>query len=421
MRLFLLACLSGFILLLSGCNGAADGSSLVPTPTPTPTPAPTPIPTGDNVMAVTVDAGPGNLSSLSLNVPTVSVTICAPGTAQCVTVDHILVDTASTGLRLMASALGNVNSILPQATVPGASTTPLVECYKFADGFIWGPVKTVDATFGGKTVSNLSIQVIGDSTYANTVPTGCSSGGSPENDVNSFGSNGVLGIGNIIHDCESLCTSPTSPYLEDFYYGCSVPGNCIATAVPLVAQIMNPVSLFASDNNGVAMTMQTVPATGASTAAGFLIFGIGTQSNNALGSATVYPIDANGLLNMSYQSKTYSNSFLDSGSNLLFMPSATGIAICTGTLPGFLCPTNAIAANVTVTGINGTPSNIVGLSIGNAQTLLGSNSFTAFNNVGGNNGTGGIDLGMPFNYGRTVFTAFNGASTSAGSGPFVAF
>ena len=63
MRLFLLACLSGFILLLSGCNGAADGSSLVPTPTPTPTPAPTPIPTGDNVMAVTVDAGPGNLSS----------------------------------------------------------------------------------------------------------------------------------------------------------------------------------------------------------------------------------------------------------------------------------------------------------------------------------------------------------------------
>jgi hypothetical protein len=35
--------------------------------------------------------------------------------------------------------------------------------------------------------------------------------------------------------------------------------------------------------------------------------------------------------------------------------------------------------------------------------------------------TGGFDFGLPFFFGRSVFTAIEGASTPGGTGPYVAF
>ena len=54
--------------------------------------------------------------------------------------------------------------------------------------------------------------------------------------------------------------------------------------------------------------------------AGLLIFGVGTESNNALGSATLYALDANGNFpQVVYNGITYtSGGFLDSGSNALY-------------------------------------------------------------------------------------------------------
>jgi len=51
--------------------------------------------------------------------------------------------------------------------------------------------------------------------------------------------------------------------------------------------VQNPVTLFATDNNGVIIELPAVSGVETSVT-GSLIFGIGTQSNNALGSATVY-------------------------------------------------------------------------------------------------------------------------------------
>jgi len=59
----------------------------------------------------------------------------------------------------------------------------------------------------------------------------------------------------------------------------------------------------------------------------------------------------------------------------------------------------------------------------NAVSLFQNNpSYAAFSNLGapGLNAVS-FDWGLPFFYGRQVFTALEGASTPAGNGPYVAY
>ena len=112
----------------------------------------------------------------------------------------------------------------------------------------------------------------------------------------------------------------------------------------------NPVSLFAIDNNGVLINFSTsVGDGGTPTANGSLIFGIGTESNNALGSATVYQVPDIFSMNFGDMITTYKGvqypSFVDSGSNGLFFldTSVTGISICSGFTGAsdWYCPTTS--------------------------------------------------------------------------------
>ena len=90
---------------------------------------------GVNVVDLLVDGGPdGN----GVNRLFHSVTICKPGSATlCTTIDHVLVDTGSVGLRLLAS------EVPTQLPLSAAKTTPgnvLLGCGNFLDGsFAWGP------------------------------------------------------------------------------------------------------------------------------------------------------------------------------------------------------------------------------------------------------------------------------------------
>ncbi|GGP20662.1 DUF3443 family protein [Silvimonas iriomotensis] len=411
MRYFLLACLGSLYLLLIGCNGAADGSSLI-NPTATPTPTSTPI-TGNNVASITVDSGPSGVTG-ALNIPYVSVTVCVPGTSSCTTVDHVLVDTGSTGLRIMASALNGL--ALPTQNTPSTVSVPnvpMAECYKFADGFIWGSVAKADITVGSETASAVSLQVIGDSNFS-TVPTGCSNGGSNESTVANFGANGVIGLSNIVHDCDTLGACDTTANAA-FYYGCSTASNCLATTMPLASQVMNPATLFATDNNGVMIVMPAIGSSGAASATGSLVFGIGTQSNNALSGVTQYTTNYAGVLYMglgSSASSATSGGFFDTGSNIYFLPSSVASACSSSPGQDFFCPSTTLSTTVAIAAYTSgkSPSTTVTLSIANATSLF-NNGNVAYNNVGGPNSFSTIDLGFPFNYGRSVYVGFNSGST----------
>jgi Protein of unknown function (DUF3443) len=89
----------------------------------------------------------------------VSITLCEPGTERCATVDDVMVDTGSTGLRLESSA---VPSFLSLPVFSGADGKPLAECLHFVHDDAWGPLVRADLRIGGMTAANLPIQIIAD-------------------------------------------------------------------------------------------------------------------------------------------------------------------------------------------------------------------------------------------------------------------
>ena len=112
-----------------------------------------------NVQPIVVDAGPAPQSFTTINEAFVTVTVCIPGTSTCQTIDHVLVDTGSSGLRLLSAAGGGeLNLALPQAT--DSSGNPLYECLAFLDGYTWGSVSTADITVAGEKASAAAVHVV---------------------------------------------------------------------------------------------------------------------------------------------------------------------------------------------------------------------------------------------------------------------
>ena len=396
--------------LLAGCGGGG-GSPSSPSVSPAATPGTnTGASPAENVLAISVNRGPAR----SINLPFASITICAPGsTSNCQIVGGILVDTGSTGLRIVSSVLTTVTG-LPQQN--DASGNPIVECAQFADGFSWGPVKLADVKMAGEQASSLPIQIIGDPAFT-AIPTNCSNTGRPRNSVSALGANGILGIGALLHDCGSACTVSSSPGI---YYVCP-PSGCQPVVRALADQLPNPVSLFANDNNGVLLQLPAVPPTGSASVDGALIFGIGTRGNNALGTAQVFTLNSSAQITTFYKGLTLAHSFFDSGSNALFFQDTSITACTSSTARGFYCPPSTQNLSATIQGANGMNANI-NFDVANADSLLQS-GFTAFNNLGSPLSTSAaFDWGLPLFFGRNVFVAIQDASvTGAPAGPFIAF
>ena len=397
------------ILLLCLLQTACGGGGTSPaSATPVAT-APTPVPpiAISNTQDLVIDAGPAN----TVNTLFTSVTICEPGNpTACQTIDHVQVDTGSVGLRLLSSVV-QPSLRLPQKNAPGGGA--LVECTQFADGFSWGPVKTADVRLAGQTATAVPIQIIGDDAFA-AVPADCSSSGPAENTVSDFGANGVLGIGHFTNDCGSSCVTSSA---QGLYYACGSTG-CVPTTVAAIQQVQHPVAMMTTNNNGVLLRLPAVAEPGAKTTSGVMILGIGTQSNNALGTAKVYTVDPfNGTLTILLGGKAYPGSFIDSGSNGYFFPSNT--RVCNS---GFYCPPSTVTFNTVIQGKNGANA-AFSFNIANADTLFSTYpNFTVLPSLGGIgfNATT-VDLGIGFYLGRSVFTAIEGKATPGGTGPFIAF
>ena len=399
--------LSAALLALAGCGGSSSNSSSSTGGTQV-----------NNTQPLEVNLGPANNTTNGLFT---DVTICVPGTGTCQTIPNVLVDTGSEGLRLVSS---EVTLSLPAIT--DNSSNGLQECINFADGsYVWGPVVSADIQMAGEKASSVPIQMISASPPY-PVPSQCTSGGGPDaNTVAQLGANGILGIGNFQQDCGSACTSSsTAPSL---YYLC--PNSvCQVTTVPLTDQLQNPVWTFPQDNNGVLISMPSIPADGAQTASGSLIFGIGTQSDNGLGSAQVYTTDISGNFQTTYNGISYSQSYIDTGSDSIYFLDAStlGIPDCSD-YTGWYCPGSTVNYTVTNSGLNGT-TGPVSFSIANADALFNANGGTnaAFNDLGGDSGTSPstdyFDFGMPFFYGRNVFVGIeNEPGPNGVVGPYWAY
>jgi Protein of unknown function (DUF3443) len=404
---FLWLSLAGALAVVAGCSGSGGSSTSTTSGSGGSSGSST-----SNVQAISINTGP---TANYVDGAFTSVTVCVPGSAtNCQTIDDILVDTGSSGLRILSSAL----TISPSQQT-GANGDAIVECLPFVDGVTWGPVQTVDMTIAGEEAKSLPIQVIGSPNFS-TVPNGCTSMGVPEDDLTRLGANGILGVGNFPQDCGGGCTESgaSNPGL---YYTCAGE-NCEVTTETISSQVQNPVVLFATDNNGVLIKLPSV--SGAETSVtGSLIFGIGTQSNNGLGSATVYALDqVYGNFTTTFDGVTYSDeAFLDTGSNAIYFldSNTTGIPTCTDATFWY-CPSTTQNLTATNEAYGGGATGSINFVVGNADTLTANVNDAAVNGLAGPN-TGMFDWGLPFFFGRTVFTAIEGQNTPAGAGPYVAY
>jgi hypothetical protein len=364
----------------------------------------------DNMLPIEVTTGPANNT---VNGLFASVTICVPGTANCQTIDGVQIDTGSSGLRLLSSAIS-----LSLPSVKDAGGHPIGNCATFADqSYTWGPVMTADVLLAGEKAASVPIQVIAAPGFPGA-PGACSNGGTASGTVAALSAQGLLGIGVFRQDCGPACSGGLSAP-PPVYFSCSGV-SCSVSVAPLESQLQNPVWLFPQDNNGVVVSLPAVPPTGAPSLSGSLIFGIGTQSNNALGSAQVYATDGQGNFSTSFKGRVYPNSFLDTGSNgLYFLDDSTiGLPACPGEDSGYSCPPATVDFTAINVGANGT-SGPVSFSVANAESLF-STGNVALGRLGGPD-TGDFDWGLPFFFGRTTATAIEGQPTSWGPGPYWAY
>jgi hypothetical protein len=359
-----------------------------------------------NVIPVTVESGPGG----NVNMPYVTVTVCSPGTPHCQTIDKVLLDTGSTGLRLFANQIDPA-VVLPAHRIGNSST--ISECAQFLSMVAWGPVHQADVVLGGERALAIPIQLM-DADFAG-LPSDC--GDAPL--AARFGSrrtkalyaNGILGVGLFANDGQ-------------IYFNCPSPDASCQFGPPASLQVQNPVRAFSVNNNGIAIQLPGLSAQGAHRALGYLIFGVGTQRNNQLGTAKLVPVDRySGTFTTLYKGRALNNSLIDSGSNSLYFDDPQGFPASCVQPAGFYCPDRA--QHLTASIALAASSAQVDFQIDNASTLFAPGTNLAFNNLGGPGGENYFDWGLPFFFGRTVYTVIEGQpvgrDASSLVGPFHAF
>jgi Protein of unknown function (DUF3443) len=369
--------LVGILALLAGCmGGPSDDSDTESAVQALP-----------NVVPLTIDS-----SSPGQDIPAIRVTVCIPGTKSCQTLDHIEVDTASTGLRIYSAAL---TVKLPEETEANGNT--IGEC---AWNY-WGYMHTADVKIGGLTASRVPIQVI-ETTDPNATKL-CGADG----DYNPKTYDGIIGV---------------SPSLVDTmlwgYYSCKA-GNCQNITIDTSLGVGNVVGMFPTDNNGCVVQLPSIPSTGEKAVTGKLIFGIGTRANNQP-PKDLLPIalDATwGQFKVESQGKVYESAF-DSGTWSYNVPFLTKDLCPNDTVR--LCPSAPVELPVDILNPAGNVAYLTSIEIADYNKYPAGNM--AFDNLGTAwPGSTQLMLGIPYFFGRSIYYAYDQRHISSGlaKGPWV--
>jgi hypothetical protein len=133
-----------------------------------------------------------------------------------------------------------------------------------------------------------------------------------------------------------------------------------------------------------------------------------------------YAADQFGNLITKFNGNSYS-SFFDTGSNGLFFPSPSTSLLpnCASPNSDWFCPSATTTFSATNYGASGSPSGEVSFKIGNFDNLI-SSSNNVFVEIGGDQ-VGEFDWGLPFYFGRKVYTGIEGKESSLGTSLYWAY
>ena len=338
----------------------------------------------------------------------VSVTVCEPGTNRCTRIDDVMVDTGSTGLRLEASA---VPAWLRLPPVLGPNGRPLAECLRFVHDAAWGSLSRADVRLGGLTAARLPLQVIDD--RGGPQPDTC-----PRSDAHPT-SNGTLGLGQHLFDCQGACKqSIDAPGVFVADGGAWVP---VVGAVDPAYRLPNPVSRLPGHDNGIVIDLPSPLGGGSAEVVGTLTFGVGTAEDNHLGAADVLRLDAFGRFTTVFDSRTYPASTIDSGTETLILDDER-LTQCPAMSWAF-CVTPALYLGAEMVGRSGNRFS-VGFAVGDYGTRRAQHAGAADDvAVAADPRSRAFVWGAPFFLGRKVFLVMDGRSVPGApgiTGPFYA-
>ena len=353
-------------------------------------------PLAANVVPLTVHTPHSGLNRM-----TVSVTLCEPGTEHCATIDDVMVDTGSTGLRLEASA---VPSTLDLPAFVGVDGKPLAECLRFVHDDAWGPLHRADVRIGGMSAKDIPVQVIADDLRLK--PAGCPTSTAMPT------SNGTLGIGQHLLDCRGACTQREDlpgVFIQDDGVWLPVHGS-----VPSEDRLPNPVSRFPQHGNGVVIDIPASPDIGADKIVGTLTFGVGTVVNNQPGAHIIH-LDANGLFTTRYGGADYPASYIDSGTETNILADEA-LPRCVGMEWAF-CVSPVRALTTTLVGTDGAEVQVP-FRVGDYRDALKGHvgAWDGFAEVAEPSSKAFV-WGAPFFIGRRVALVFEGMTAGGLDGP----
>ena len=392
----------------------------------------------DNNLVVQVDPGPPSFG-INTNLLYATVKLCYPGNANlCTEIDHVLVDTGSVGLRVLASKVQSLGLPPIQLSSDPAPVRNAWECFPFVIGGLWGPNVAADVVLGPQSSvgTPVSVQLIDDlhqlgpTDNCNAITNSTPTKSNILSSASMLGANGILGIGSTNLDCGLYCNQGQYQDLPNhvstgssvLYYQCprggTDPGACSLAPMPFALQVFNPVAALGPDYNaGIVLKMPAIPDTqpGAATATGELILGLGTRPNNMapasrvmLGTGASANPDSYLSITTQYGGTTFYNSYLDTGTNALFFYDPA-IPVCSSS--SWYCPASAMAVQAVLSD-GDDPSlhpTVVPFRIGNFEAL-NATSNTAFSNAAGfatgasgQPDRGSFAWGMPFFYGKKVY------------------
>ncbi len=338
----------------------------------------------------------------------VQLTVCVPGMQTCATIDDVMLDTGSTGLRLEASA---VPSWLRLPAVLGPNHQRLAECLRFVGDDAWGPLARADLHIGGLTASGLPIQIIEDA--AALQPASC-----PRSDVHPT-SNGTLGVGSHLTDCQGECRQTQSAPL---YFQCG-DEHCdpLEGSVAEVYRLPNPVSFFQGHDNGVVFDLPDPAGEGTIESVGTLTIGVGTDGDDRLDTAAIVRLDERGRFTTLYDGRDYPDSYIDSGTETLVVPD-DALPRCSGMTWAF-CVAPVVTREAVTVGRDGA-RNELSFRVGDYRHIrqrgYGASAEIA---VAAMHESGAFVWGAPFFLGKRVAVVLEGRgvpSVAGLEGPFYA-
>jgi hypothetical protein len=389
----------------------SPSNSMSPSPSPSPSASPSPV---INVMSVSIDGANCNPSIEYYDEPCVSITICSPNTTTCQTINDIILDTGSFGLRIFKSV---ITVPLIQETQNGNS---VAECATFGSGADWGSVATASLILANEPAVQVPIQVI-DNTFqgfstSSKLKKLCNNG-EVDSSPDQAGLNGILGVGPLAQDCGSDC-DPTlgNDANLGMYYSC-LNGTCSGTTVTLSQQVSNPIILLPNDNNGLSITLPSVPAGGELSLEGSLTLGIGTSSNNIPGSnVTTLKANSDAEFYTDYNNRLEASIF-DTGTNSIdfYDASITQCSVNTG----FYCPPTDTSFNAILLSSDDSSQTNVSFSLGDVDEFNYSNQVIGDIGVVGDQSL--FIWGLPYFFGRTIYFGIENTSSSLGQGPNYSF